>query len=62
LNFQNQKAHLPSTRGLLMRFGTMGTMPTRLEEKEQGVHHESPTRPKDLGQEAHYRGALKDKH
>jgi hypothetical protein len=26
---------------LVTRFGTMGTMLTRLEEKEQGAHHES---------------------
>jgi hypothetical protein len=30
------KAQLPSTRGLLMRFGTMGTTSPRFDREEQG--------------------------
>jgi hypothetical protein len=45
-----------------MRFGTVGTTPTRLEEKEQGglplvgpqgSLNPKPTWPKDSGQEPH---------
>jgi hypothetical protein len=32
------KAHLPSTRGLLTRSGTMGTTSAGLDQKEQGAY------------------------
>jgi hypothetical protein len=45
---------------LVMRFGTMGTRPTWLEEKDRGPTMGRPTQPKDLGQEAHDQGGLRD--
>jgi hypothetical protein len=47
------KAHLPSTRGLLTMFDTMGTRLARLGEKDGGFVISQPTQPKDTGQDAH---------
>jgi hypothetical protein len=35
------KARLPSTRGLLTKFDTMGTTSPGLDSEEQGAYHES---------------------
>jgi hypothetical protein len=57
------KAYLPSTWGLLTRFGTMGTMSLGLNREEQGGPTKSrPTWPRGTGQETHNRGNLEDKY
>jgi hypothetical protein len=44
-----------------MMFGTMGTQPAGIGEKEKGrTTMSQPTRPEDPGQEAHCRDRLKD--
>jgi hypothetical protein len=60
LEVSKTDAHLPSTRGLLTRFGTMGTRLTRLKEKDRGPTTSQPTRPRDPGHEAHNLRHLRD--
>jgi hypothetical protein len=45
---------------LVTRFGIMGTRLTGLGEKDRGATMSRLTWLEDLGQEAHYRGGLKD--
>jgi hypothetical protein len=44
-----------------MRSTTMGTTSPGLGKKEQGSAMSQPTRPKDMGREAHNRGGLEDR-
>jgi hypothetical protein len=60
---EKDRAHLPSTRGLLTRSSTRGIMSPGLDEEEQGGSSMSwPTRSGYLGQEASNRGDLEDRY
>jgi hypothetical protein len=54
-------AHLPSTRGLPMRFCTIGNQLIGLGEQERGLTKSRPTRPMGPNNRAHIPQSIIDK-